>query len=79
LVRAWERTLAHHRIDAAEGSALDAKDSRLNDDGEDSALNELLAAKKKLLAAEKMYPAIVDDPAYGRPHSWWDPSIVLAL
>jgi hypothetical protein len=75
LVRAWERTLAHHRIDAAEGSALDAEDSRLNDDGEDWALDELRAA-------EKMYPAIVDDPDYGRPHYsrpdgyWWDPSIV---
>ena len=32
LVRAWERTLAHHRIDAAEGSTLDAEDPRLNDD-----------------------------------------------
>jgi hypothetical protein len=71
LVRAWERTLAHHRIDAAEGSALDAEDSGLNDDGEDSALHELRAA-------EKMYPAIVDDPDYGRPHSWWDPHIVHA-
>ena len=49
LMRAWERTLAHHRIDAAEGSALDAEDPRLNDDGEDSALHELRAA-------EKMYP-----------------------
>ena len=55
LVRAWERTLAHHRIDAAEGSAL-----------------------HELRAAEKMYPAIVDDPDYGRPHSWWDPYIVHA-
>jgi hypothetical protein len=77
LVRAWERTLAHHRIDAAEGSTLDAEDPRLNDDVEDSALHELRAA-------EKMYPAIVDDPDYGRPHYsrpdgyWWDPGIVHA-
>ena len=77
LVRAWERTLAHHRIDAAEGSTLDAEDPRLNDDVEDSALHELRAA-------EKMYPAIVDDPDYGRPHYsrpdgyWWDPHIVHA-
>jgi hypothetical protein len=49
LMRAWERTLAHHWTGAAEGSALDAEDPRLNDDGEDSALHELRAA-------EKMYP-----------------------
>ena len=25
-----------------------------------------------------MYPAIVDDPDYERPHYWWDPGIVHA-
>ena len=38
----------------------------------------------ELRAAEKMYPAIVDDPDYGRPHYsradgyWWNPGIVHA-
>jgi hypothetical protein len=69
--RAWERTLAHHRIEA-EGSALDAEDSTLNDDAEDS------VARRELRAAEKMYPTIVDDPGYGSPHHWWSPHIVHA-
>jgi len=56
LVRAWERALAHHRINV-----------------QDSTLD-----KEALKAAEKMYPAIVEDPDYGRPHHWWDPNIVHA-
>jgi hypothetical protein len=57
LVRAWERTLAHHQIDAAEGSALDVEDSRLT-------LHEFHSrlTPHEFRAAEKMYPAIVDDP-----------------
>jgi hypothetical protein len=57
LMRAWERTLAHHRIDAAEDSALDAEDSRLTLDE-----HELRLTPHELRAAAKMYPAIVDDP-----------------
>jgi hypothetical protein len=69
LVRAWERTLAHHR--------MDGDDSTLDDDAIDMPFPELRPA-------EKMYPAIVDDPDYGRPHYsrpdgyWWDPDIVHA-
>jgi hypothetical protein len=63
LVRAWERTLAHHR--------LDIEDSTLNNYAEDR-------ARPELRAAEKMYPVIVEDPDYGRPHSGWDPRIVHA-
>jgi hypothetical protein len=51
LVRAWERTLAYHKIDWTP-----------NNDAEE-ALPELRAAKR-------MYPAIVDDPDYKRPHYW---------
>jgi hypothetical protein len=69
LVRAWERTLAHHR--------MDGDDSTLDDDAIDMPFPELRPA-------EKMYPAIVDDPDYGRPHYsrpdgyWWEPDIVHA-
>jgi hypothetical protein len=64
LVHAWERTLAHHR--------MDGDDSTLDDDAIDMPFPELLAAAK-------MYPAIVDDSHYSRPDScWWDPGIVHA-
>ena len=32
----------------------------------------------RLRAAERMCPAIVDDPDYRRPHYWWDPGSVHA-
>ena len=70
LVHAWERTLAHHRIDG-DDSTFDADKIRM--------------PFPELRAAEKMYPAIVDDPDYGRPHYsradgyWWNPGIVHAL
>lgn len=63
LIRAWERTLAHYRIDV--------EDSTLNDWVGDGTPHELGAAGK-------MYPAIVDDPDFGKPHYWWEPSIVHA-
>jgi hypothetical protein len=63
---AWARTLAHYKIDS--------EDCTLNSDAEDSTLNN----HHELRAAEKMYPAIVPDPDYERPHYWWDPSIVHA-
>jgi hypothetical protein len=65
LIRAWERTLAHHRIDV-KGSMLDSNE-------EDWALID-----DELRPAEKMYPTIINDPDYERPHSWWDPGIVHA-
>jgi hypothetical protein len=49
---------------------VDIEDSTLNNDGE--------AVLDELRAAEKMYPAIVDDPDYGRPQYWWNPDIVHA-
>jgi hypothetical protein len=52
LVRAWQRTLACHRIDV-----------------------ENCDQHK---AAEKMYPAIVEDPDYARLGHWWDSFIVHA-
>ena len=63
LIRAWERTLAHYRIDV--------EDSTLNDWVGDGTPCELGAAGK-------MYPAIVDDPDFGKPHYRWELSIVHA-
>jgi hypothetical protein len=61
LVRAWARTLAHHRMDLQD-STLDKHAT-------------LKAVERKTLKAveRKMYPAIVEDPDYGTPR--WDPSI----
>jgi hypothetical protein len=62
LVRAWERTLAHYR--------LEIKDPTPN--------NYIKGPFPELRVAEKIYPAIVEDPDYGRPHSRWDPRIAHA-
>jgi predicted HD phosphohydrolase len=51
LVRAWERTLAHYR--------LEIKDPTPN--------NYIKGPFPELRVAEKIYPAIVEDPDYGRP------------
>ena len=71
LVRAWERTLAHHQIDL--------EHLRLNNDAAHSAhyyCPESSARHEFRAAAGKMYPAIVEDPDYHRSQYWWDPSIV---
>jgi hypothetical protein len=62
LVCAWKRTLAHHRIDENDSTPCEAVES----------------SSYELRFAEKMYPAIVEDPDYGRPHYWWDPDVVHA-
>jgi hypothetical protein len=81
LVHAWDRTLSHYRIDAHEVTrryeAEISKPYHLQDlpddyDPEDPTRSEFRAA------AQKMYPAIVEDPDYERPGYWWNPSIVHA-
>jgi hypothetical protein len=66
LVRAWERTLAYHKIDQQAWTP-----NNIPEEDAEEALPELRAA-------ERMYPVIVDDPDYGRPQYWWDPGIVHA-
>ncbi len=66
LVRAWERTLAYHKIDEQAWTPKGEKE-------EDAEM-----ALPELRAAERMYSAIVDDPDYGRPHYWWNPGSVHA-
>jgi hypothetical protein len=66
LVRAWERTLVYHKIDEQAWTPNNIAEEDAEEVG------------PELRAAERMYPAIVDDPDYGRPHSWWDPGVVHA-